>query len=146
MATDYTGQILAHAPVRVSPNMQFPKVLACNCECGDELEATTEFTLTFAYGAIHHVTALAYDFKDEEYSQNLNEDASSVIISDNDEATFVTLLKRLRALFGQFLQGNGNVDIDITTTPGTMVITVSAVAAKFTPLGIFIDGVLVAFV
>lgn len=145
MAQDFTGQILAHAPVRFSPNMQFPKVLACNCECGDELEDTTEFTLSFDYGAIHHVTALGYSFKGEEYIQSLNEDASAIIISDNDETSFVTLLKRLRALFGQFLQGSGNVNIDITTTPGTMVITVSAVASKFTPEGIFIDGVLEPF-
>ena len=145
MAQDFTGQILAHAPVRFSPGMQFPRVLACNCNCDEPLETPTDYSLTFAVGTIHYVSAVAYEFKGEEYSQNLNADASPVTISDNDGNTILTLHSRLRAFFGQFLQGNGNINIDTTTTPGSMIITVSAVT-KFVPLGLFIDGALEAFV
>lgn len=147
MATDYTGQILAHAPVRFSPNMQFPQALACNCNCSqEELPATTEFTATFVYAAATQITALAYDFKGTEFAKTLNDDGSAVVVSTNNSDTVVFLQQRLRELFGQFLQGSGGVNIDTTTTPGSLIITVSAVAAVFTPLGILVNGVLVAFV
>ena len=145
MAQNFTGQILAHAPVRFSPGMQFPRVLACNCNCDEPLETPTDYSLTFAVGVIHYVSAVAYEFKGEEYSKNLNADASPVTLSDDDPNTILTLQQRLRAFFGQFLQGNGNINIDTTTTPGSMIVTVSAVLA-FKPLGLFIDGVLEAFV
>jgi hypothetical protein len=145
MAQDFTGQILAHAPVRFSPNMQFPKVLACNCNCDETLETPTLYTLTFNYGAINQVTAIRYTFKGVTYTKNFNEDASPITISDTDINTVLNLQKALRALFGQFLQANGNVNIDTTTTAGSIIVTVRAVTA-FVPNGIFIDGVLVAFV
>lgn len=147
MATDYTGQILAHAPVRFSPNMQFPQALACNCDCSQEdLPATTDFTATFAYAAATQINALRYTFDGTTSNQNFNADGSSVIVSSNNIDTVVALQQKLRAVFGQFLQGSGGVNIDTTTTPGSLIITVSAVAASFTPNGIFVNGVLVAFV
>lgn len=146
MAQDFTGQILANAPVVFSPNMQFPKVLACNCDCDDTpLVAPTVRTATFVYAAATQITAIRHTFNGTTINENLNADGSALIVSTNNSATVSALQKSLRALFGQYLQGSGGVDIDTTTTPGSLIISVSSVAA-FVPVGIFVNGVSVAFV
>ena len=147
--TQQVGDILANAPIAVPTNfLQIADGILCRCDsnanniAGNDIVTFTA-TITLATApAIGILDSIAYEYRNgQDMTKQLSE--QYIINTLTNDSIVAKILADLRALFGSYLVGAG--DVAVVKNPTTLVVTVKA-RAPFAPLALLVNGVAVNFV